>query len=127
MAQRSIILGFEPRLKGNFVAIFDVIKALQFCCFFTLNIYSPHYWNINDSDFAFEIWFVNLQQQKGIKFGPQFSKQISLVTQLSLVTISGQLLFPDLKLFDPQPCLHIALYIFIYYLHYGSWSHGSYT
>ena len=51
MAQRSIILGFEPRLKENFVAIFEVIKALKFQCFFTLHIYSPHYWNINDLDF----------------------------------------------------------------------------
>ena len=51
MAQRQIILGFEPRLKGNFVAIFDVIKALQFHWFFTLYIYSPHYWNLTKSDF----------------------------------------------------------------------------
>ena len=62
MAQRPIILGFEPRLKGNFVAIIGVIKALQFRCFFTLYIYSPHYQKINVSDFAIEfIRFVNLQ------------------------------------------------------------------
>ena len=68
MAQRSIILGFEPRLIGNFVAIFEVIKALQFRCFFTLYIYSAHYQNINVSDFTIEfnfaielIEFVNFQ------------------------------------------------------------------
>ena len=62
MAHRSIILGFEPRLKGNFVAIFEVIRALKFLCFFTLHIYSPHYRNINNSDFAIEfIGFVNFQ------------------------------------------------------------------
>ena len=62
MAQRQIILGFEPRLKGNFVAIYGVIKALQFRCFFTLYIYSPHYQKINVSDFAIEfIGFVNFQ------------------------------------------------------------------
>ena len=54
MAQRSIILGFEPRLIGNFVAIFEVIKAIQFQCFFTLHIYSPHYRNINKSDFDYD-------------------------------------------------------------------------
>ena len=68
MAQRPIILGFEPRLKGNFVAIIGVIKALQFRCFFTLYIYSAHYQNINVSDFAIKfnfaiefIEFVNFQ------------------------------------------------------------------
>ena len=62
MAQRPIILGFEPRLKGNFVAIIGVIKALQCRCFFTLYIYSAHCQNINVSDFAIEfIGFVNFQ------------------------------------------------------------------
>ena len=67
MAQSSIILGFEPR-KGNFVAIFEVIKALQFQCFLTLHINSPHYWNINNSDFAIEfIGLVNFQICKSRK------------------------------------------------------------
>ena len=62
MALRPIILGFEPRLNGNFVAIIGVIKALQFRCFFTLYIYSAHYQNINVSDFAIEfIELVNFQ------------------------------------------------------------------
>ena len=91
MAQRPMILGFEPRLKGNFVAIFRVIKALQFQCFFTLYIYSPHYQNINISDFAIEsIRFVNLQKRKGNRLRPLFSNQISLVTLRSWLTISGQ-------------------------------------
>ena len=90
MAQRPMILGFEPRLKGNFVAIFRVIKALQFQCF-TLYIYSPHYQNINISDFAIEsIRFVNLQKRKGNRLRPLFSNQISLVTLRSWLTISGQ-------------------------------------
>ena len=76
MAQRSIILGFEPRLIGNFVAIFKVIKAIQFQCFFTLYIYSPHYQKINVSDFAIEfIRIVNLQickNGKGLDLGHYF-------------------------------------------------------
>ena len=50
MAQRPIILGLGPRLKGNFVANLEAIETLQFQSFFTLHIYSPHYWNINDLD-----------------------------------------------------------------------------
>ena len=69
MAQRSIILGFEPRLKGNFVAIFEVIKALQFRCFFTLYIYSPHYQKINVSDFAIE--FIRFVRQIILGFEPR--------------------------------------------------------
>ena len=80
MAQSSIIFGIEPR-KGNFVAIFEVIKALQFWCFFTLYIYSTHYQNINVSIL------------KGIRLGLIFSNQISLVTLRSLFTISGQTKF----------------------------------
>ena len=91
MAQRPLILRFEPRLKGNFVAIIGVLKALLFRCFFTLYIYSPHYQNINISDFAIEsIRFVNLQKRKGNRLRPLFSNQISLVTLRSWLTISGQ-------------------------------------
>ena len=87
MAQKSIILGFEPRLKGNFVAIFEVIKALQFQCFFTLSTLSEH------QQLRFCIGFVNLQKRKGIRLGPLFSNQISLVTLRSLFPISGQTKF----------------------------------
>ena len=97
MGQRSIILGLEPRLKGSFVAIFEVIKALQFPCFFTLNVYSPHYWIISNLDFVIEFIgfakFANLQKRKGIKFGKLFSNQISLITLRSLFTISGETKF----------------------------------
>ena len=97
MALRPMILGLGPRLKGNFVAIFEVIKALQFPCFFTLNVYSPHYWIISNLDFVIEFIgfakFANLQKRKGIKFGKLFSNQISLVTLRSLFTISGQTKF----------------------------------
>ena len=82
MAQRSIILGFEPRLIGNFVAIFKVIKAIQFQCFF-----KPI------QQLRFCIGFVNLQKWKGIRLGPLFSNQISLVTLRSLFPISGQTKF----------------------------------
>ena len=62
IAQRLKIWGLGPRLKGNFVAIFEVIKALQFLCFFTLHIYSQHYRNINTSNSVIEfIEFVNLK------------------------------------------------------------------
>ena len=89
MAQSSIFLGFEPR-KGNFVAIFEVIKALQFRCFFTLHINSPHYQNINNSDFALGLSIC--RNGKGL-LGPLFSNQISLVTLRFLFTISGQTKF----------------------------------
>ena len=69
MAQSSIILGFEPR-KGNFVAIFEVIKALQFQCFFTLHINSPHYRNINNSDFALGLSIC--KNGKGLDLGHYF-------------------------------------------------------
>ena len=76
MAQRPIILGLGPRKKGNFVAIFKVIEALQFIFFLTPHIYSPDYWNINDSDFSIEfIGFINLQiskNGKGLDLGHYF-------------------------------------------------------
>ena len=85
MAQRSIILGFEPRLIGNFVAIFKVIKAIQFQCFF-----KP----IQQLRFCIGfVNFKNLQKWKGIRLGPLFSNQISLVTLRFLFTISGQTKF----------------------------------
>ena len=92
MAQSSIILGFEPR-KGNFVAIFEVIKALQFQCFshFTLILHI-----IGTSTTQILHWvcqFENLQKRKGIRLGPLFSNQISLVTLRFLFTISGQTKF----------------------------------
>ena len=96
MAQRPIILGFEPRLKGNFVAIIGVIKALQFWCFFTLDIYSPHYQNIMSQFCNWVHWvcrFSNLHKRKRIILGPLFSNQISLVTLRSLFPISGQTKF----------------------------------
>ena len=85
MAQRSIILGFEPRLIGNFVAIFKVIKAIQFQCFFK---------QIQQLRFCIGfVNFKNLQKRKGIRLGPLFSNQISLVTLRFLFTISGQTKF----------------------------------
>ena len=85
MAQRSIILGFEPRLIGNFVAIFKVIKAIQFQCFFK---------QIQQLRFCIGfVNFKNLQKRKGIRLGPLFSNQISLVTLRSLFPISGQTKF----------------------------------
>ena len=93
MAQRPIILGLGPRLKGNFVAIFEVIKALQFRCFlhftFILHI-------IGTSTTQILHWickFGNLKKRKGIRLGPLFSNQISLVTLRSLFPISGQTKF----------------------------------
>ena len=61
MAQRPIILGFEPRLKGNFVAIIGV----------------------NVSDFAIElIGFVNFQickNRRGIDLGHNFQIRLLLL------------------------------------------------
>ena len=111
MAQRSIILGFEPRLKGNFVAIFEVIKALQFRCFFKLHIYSPHYRNINNSDFALSlsIWKFAKTERATIFKSDFFGYSKIFVYN-----------FWTNQVFDPQPCLHFTLYILIHYLHYGS-------
>ena len=93
MAQRSIILGFEPRLIGNFVAIFKVIKAIQFQCFFK---------QIQQLRFCIGfVNFKNLQKRKGIRLGPLFSNQISLVTLRFLFTISGQTKFLILFTFYP--------------------------
>ena len=73
MAQRPIILGLGPRLKGNFVAIFGEIKALQFQCFFHTSHLFTTLLEINNSDFAIEfIGFVNLQickSRKGLDLG----------------------------------------------------------
>ena len=75
MTQSPIIRGFEPWLKVQLYWGLSQGKEIlfQFGCFFTLHINSPHYQNINNSDFAIEfIGFVNLQiykYRKGLDLG----------------------------------------------------------
>ena len=110
--------------KFNYFGVWA--KERKFCCyfwgdkgssismFFTLHINSPHYRNINNSDFA--LGLSNLQKRKGIRLGPLFSNQISLVTLSSLLTILDNLSFWSPVHFYLLPSLWITLYNPITYL-----------
>ena len=75
----------------------------KFCCYFwgdkgssiSMFFQTSHLFSTlsEHQQLRFCIGFINLQKRKGIRLGPLFSNQISLVTLRSLFPISGQTKF----------------------------------